>query len=89
MNNYRIQNVYARSKYPHQDKIIQVGECYIAPAIKSEFSFESSSGDWYYVWLKRGRENPFEEGDTVIGRKISEVYFFQNRIKGCILLDPL
>ena len=91
MNAYRVQNVYSKSKYNnlYPGDMIKVGDHHIAPSIESEFSFESPDGDWWYVWLKKGSENPFKKGDSIIGRTILDVYFFQNRKKGCLLLKPL
>ncbi len=92
MNSYRIQNVYSKSSYKklYPDDMIDMGTFHIAPAIESEFSFESSKGDWWYVWLQKGTEEvPFQEGDVLNGRVVLDVYFFQNRKKGCVLLKPL
>ena len=80
--------VQACKKKDYSGKIYEKNDYYLAPQIKSQYSFD---GNWWYIWLRKGvSTDKINVGDIVTTDKtytVKDIHFYKNYKRGSILLS--
>lgn len=86
---YRVRALVQACKKKDYDGELFVKENYtLGRQIESEFSFE---GNWWYVWLKKGKPTDIIKiGDTIVTDRqytVKDIHFYKNYKRGSVLLS--